>query len=296
MGEIASSSASTTSTPLYFTSFADALLPAHDFDHTDYGEVFLSHLEVPWPWDRTCTSMGVCPQGARCGRTSGFAIICSEGTVREAAETVVGWLMPATTAKVVAAWVVLVCMPVLWVVGRWVCGCGSQQLHRRRRRGDVALRVAGNAETTRNKEGSEEGEGEQQEREAAEPEQRPARGEVRCPSPGWTLPRSRGSLEGAGLPAASQGEVPGQGAGKDQEEIGRVDGDAQSYVDTTDTEEDHPTDTDTASDTESESEDTDEYSLPRPPKLSPRSASARQNHRMLFSQSAQAVSALHEKS
>ena len=82
----------TTARPLYFRSFEAALRPppsAAELAAAGWGpvaEYALQLLETPWPWDTSCTSMGVCPPGAACSQTTGFAIICAQGIVRDSVE------------------------------------------------------------------------------------------------------------------------------------------------------------------------------------------------------------------
>ena len=79
-----------TDRPLYFRSFDAALRPLDTAAAASrwgwWTEGALRMLETPWPWDTSCTSMGVCPAGAACAETTGFAIICDEGIVRDAVE------------------------------------------------------------------------------------------------------------------------------------------------------------------------------------------------------------------
>jgi hypothetical protein len=78
----------TTDRPLYFRSFEAALRPPAT-PTAGWGAVAeraLQLLETPWPWDTSCTSMGVCPPGAACSQTTGFAIICAQGIVRDSVE------------------------------------------------------------------------------------------------------------------------------------------------------------------------------------------------------------------
>lgn len=88
----------TTARPLYFRSFEAALRqPPSTAEQAAKGwgavaEYALQLLETPWPWDTSCTSMGVCPPGAACSQTTGFAIICAQGIVRDSVEP---WLRSA---------------------------------------------------------------------------------------------------------------------------------------------------------------------------------------------------------
>jgi hypothetical protein len=169
----------TTAQPLYFTSFEVALsrehrragLPAAT-GWADLGcfgsdeaypgpaslilEWFLRLLETPWPWDTTCTSMGVCPDGARCAETSGFAIICHGGLVRDSVEPLLlqafGVLAGKVSASSVApsqlpalatACILLLTLPalVVWCLWSLCCGLeggkqevGQRAMERRRRR------------------------------------------------------------------------------------------------------------------------------------------------------------------
>ena len=78
-----------TDRPLYFRSFEAALRPPADAGAAGGGAITeraLQLLETPWPWDTSCTSMGVCPPGAACAQTTGFAIICAQGIVRDSVE------------------------------------------------------------------------------------------------------------------------------------------------------------------------------------------------------------------
>ncbi len=79
----------TTDRPLYFRSFEAALRPPAAGGAAGWNgvtESALQLLETPWPWDTSCTSMGVCPAGAACAQTTGFAIICAQGIVRDSVE------------------------------------------------------------------------------------------------------------------------------------------------------------------------------------------------------------------
>jgi hypothetical protein len=79
----------TTDRPLYFRSFEAALRPPAGGGAAGWSgitESMLQVLETPWPWDTSCTSMGVCPAGAACAQTTGFAIICAQGIVRDSVE------------------------------------------------------------------------------------------------------------------------------------------------------------------------------------------------------------------
>ena len=79
-----------TDRPLYFRSFEAALRPPASgggvAGWSGITERALQLLETPWPWDTSCTSMGVCPAGAACAQTTGFAIICAQGIVRDSVE------------------------------------------------------------------------------------------------------------------------------------------------------------------------------------------------------------------
>lgn len=79
-----------TDRPLYFRSFEAALRPPASgggaAGWSGITEWALQLLETPWPWDTSCTSMGVCPAGAACAQTTGFAIICAQGIVRDSVE------------------------------------------------------------------------------------------------------------------------------------------------------------------------------------------------------------------
>ena len=132
--------ATTTPHPLYFSSFDDALStePRRSLGKwSPMVDQLFAKLEAPWPLDTSCTSMGGCPrQGARCSRTTGFAIVCEGGVVRDTVEPLLvaymslGWAMRLLVLGIL----VLASAPLLRVICRECFCCSGKDGPRVRRR------------------------------------------------------------------------------------------------------------------------------------------------------------------
>jgi len=122
-----------------------------------YTEYYLRLLEMPLPWDRSCTSIGRCPEGTRCGVPNAFPIVCDQGLLRDRMEP---WLLSASGAArgfqrehpfgvlAIAAGLLLVLALAAFALALGLCN-SVRRCQRHRRRIDRSIDKAGRARARR---------------------------------------------------------------------------------------------------------------------------------------------------